>query len=244
MSTYGNITAPALSRLFCRENHVQYRYDGTLGNFDDASELTRYSGGRHAEIMVPTSWSMQFRGGPASPDRSWTPVNELSASMQTWHPGTGAFLNQYGEYIYSSPGLASTTIPTPISTATNMPLCPTNFTGSATGADCWVMRKGVWEVDVSLDISGTGAYTGPWQFSVYAKAFRDYTLYPTFRDQLVYTTSITGYAVHEPISLASPLEVVLRHNALWDLTFDLTPDAYTVPSIILLLSFHAIRTGP
>lgn len=246
MSTLGHITAPASSRLFCREEHRQYQYVGTSGtsyphNWDDPSKLIQHGGGRHAEIMVNYDFVQPFRGGPATPDRNWYAVDELTAQMQTWYPGTGPFANQYGQYIFSSPGKATTTVPTAISTATNMPITPYNFTASATGADCWVMRKGVWNVDVSLNLNGDSTYTGPWQFSVYAKAFRDYDLYSGFRDQLIDTTSVTGYATHTPWTPGAPLEIVCRHNPLWDLTFDLTPDANTPPSMIIDLTFHAIR---
>lgn len=247
MSTLGHTLTPAVSRLYTREEHRQYQYVGISGtgyihNWEDPTKLIQHAGGRHAEILTPATWSQPFRGGPAG-NVNWYAVDELTAQMQTWYPGTGTFGNEYGQYVFSSPGLGTATIPTAIGTDTFMPLTPYNF-GGGTVTDCWVMRKGTWAIDATFTISGTGAYTGPWDLQVGAKAFRDYTLYSGFRDQVIYSTSFTGYGTHAPITVGSPLVETLRHNSLWDVGFKLTPNSNNPPALILDFSFHAIRTAP
>jgi hypothetical protein len=237
MSTLGNISAPALSRLFAREDHRQYQYiagtsDGYIHNWQNPNKLIQHGGGRHAEIMVDQSWLAPMRNGPATPDVDWVPVNELTVHAFRQYlappPPTPPIR---GTTDYSSPGLVTVShaFSNPIAGSDNdarVILTPASL-GSGTFTDCWVMRKGTWSIDVSIYLSTYSTGSGPWTLKVLAKAYRDYDLYANFRWQVIGSTTFSGErTTHTPWTVGSPLTVTLRHAPLWDVGLYVSPEPY------------------
>lgn len=259
MSTLGKTFTPAVSRLYTREEHRQYQYiagteDGYIHNWQNPNKFIQHSGGRHAEILVPQSWSAPMRNGPASPDVDWWAVDELT--VDAFHEyNTTPFPGEHGTTDYSSPGLVTVSNATspPINGSDNDARCiltPASL-GFGTFTDCWLMRKGTWAIDVSIYLSTYSTGSGPWELALLAKPYRDYTLYSSFRWQVIGSTTFSGErTTHTPYTVGSPFEVTLRHAPLWDVGLYVSPEPYVpapAPPIVETLydcTMHAIRTAP
>jgi hypothetical protein len=247
MSTLGHTLTPAVSRLYTREEHRQYQYVTTSGtgyvhNWEDPSKLIQHAGGRHAEILTPTSWVAPFRGKVANAD--WYAVDELSLHSTNFYTGVYPFGSHGSTADYTSPG--RTTYNGTAGTVDSFPLTPVSF-GTAAGSECWVMRKGTLAVDYSAYVAGPIGFAGTWTLSIYALAYRDYTLYSAWRRQLIHSSTFTGdHVTSSPYTVGSPLEIVLRHNSLWDISMSLSPDSgfANLAETYYEFNCHAIRTAP